>query len=209
VFLIQPQYDMWQILHVHSQAYTPTSVTAFGAQLVKHLQTALFAASTAMHGAFVDSCTRHAMYMCLGRHENIWSGHQIRSTIAVNHTLLHARGLRDEGEHTNWNAAEAFARWYRHSLIVDHLTTTTTTTTTTTVNTQQQELVGMVPGLNWYFQDQDFPCRDCCACSPRIAGQFAPPKPRERAAVSGGGNGLSASPTGAERTGLASIPAAH
>jgi hypothetical protein len=158
VFFIQPQYDTWQILHIHSQGYTAAGVNEYGARLVQQMKYALFEASSAGHGAFVDSCTHHGMFICLGRHENTWSGRQVRSTIDVNTTTLHQHGMEEEGEQTNWNAADAFARWYRHSL------------------RQTEPLRGLVAGLNWYFQERRFPCSDCCACSPRIAGQFAPTK---------------------------------
>jgi hypothetical protein len=174
VFLVQPRFDTWQILHVHSQSYTAESVNAFGEELVRELQQALSLVPRAGHGAFIDSCTHHATRSCLGKHDNTWTSQLIRSTIAADAEALNRLGVTSDPHQTNWNRAEAFQRWYLHSL--------------STEAARRREIAGiegsdgitikggvegMVPGLNWFAQEQPFPCKDCCACSPRIAGQFS------------------------------------
>jgi hypothetical protein len=171
VFLVQPRFDTWQILHIHSQSYTAESVNAYGEQLMRELQTALFSVPYAGHGAFIDSCTHHGTRTCLGKHDNTWSGQRIRSTIAVDATELNSLDVRTSSEEINWNRAEAFQRWYRHSLTVE--AAQRSGRLGSSESGTKKNVQGKVPGLNWFVQDQPFPCKDCCACSPRIAGQFA------------------------------------
>lgn len=147
IFLIQPQFDSWQVLHIYSQTSTAQGVNEYGKQLVQQLKQVLFGASSVGHGAFVDSCFHHGVFN---------SGPLGRSTNDIDAAQLLALGMRDVGGEleTDWNAAEAFARWYRHSLRGD-----------------VAQVRGEVPGLNWFFQDAKFPCKSCCLFSPRIARQ--------------------------------------
>eukprot|EP01032_Pedospumella_encystans_P021764 gene21764-24680_t len=59
MFLLQPQYDYWQILHIFSQAYTAPEVNAYGRNLVSQLKVSLFHEAHPGHGVFIDSCAHH------------------------------------------------------------------------------------------------------------------------------------------------------
>ena len=185
MFLLQPQYDQWQILHIYGREYTPEAVNAYGRELVASLKQTLFHNRHPGHGAFVDSCSHHCT-SCSDSTENTWSGSRIRSTIPTvpnpaaaspNDT---AQGISPSlTAKADWNEAEAFHVWYANSLQIhkeqqkqqlqhsgNSTIASTTTTGTVTVSAPIQ------PGINWFLQDRLYPCADCCKCSVDMAGQL-------------------------------------
>lgn len=143
MFLLQPQYDYWQILHIFSQAYTSAEVNAYGRNLVSKLKISLFHTKHPGHGVFIDSCAHHCT-SCSDETENTWSGNFVRSTGPVASRISNVTDRSDYGRNgsavarsdsveadrsvnnrlnahaadTHYNEAEAFAIWYAHSLLL-------------------------------------------------------------------------------------------
>jgi hypothetical protein len=147
MFLLQPQYDQWQILHIFSQNYTAEEVNAYGRTLLQSLKPTLFHATHPGHGAFVDSCSHHCT-SCSDPSENTWSGSAVRSTINVTPVSASAKA--------DWNEAEAFQVWYANSLLP----------------ARSGKATSIQPGVNWFFQDRPYPCSDCCKCSVNMVAQL-------------------------------------
>lgn len=180
MFVLQPRFDQWQILHIFTQRYTAGGVNAFGQRLLDSLQPSLFHKANPGHGAFVDSCTHHCTG-CSDNSENPWSGDHIRSTIAIDGdggalrnsstranivvnesvSVVHTRQLTGPSPvgrvSNNWNEAEAFALWYERSL------------------SSEPAMRTITPGVNWFFQERPYPCHDCCKCSVDMVGQLRKP----------------------------------
>jgi hypothetical protein len=150
MFLLQPQYDQWQILHIFSQNYTAEEVNAYGRALLQSMKPALFHASHPGHGAFVDSCSHHCT-SCSDPVENTWSGNAVRSTIGVTSVSQSVVAKAD------WNEAEAFQVWYENSMLPSRA---------------GKAAAAIQPGVNWFFQDRPYPCSDCCKCSVDMVAQL-------------------------------------
>jgi hypothetical protein len=145
MFLLQPQYDQWQILHIYSQAYTAEGVNAYGQALVRSLTSTLFHAAHPGHGVFLDSCSHHCT-SCSDHTENSWSGPRVMALVSA--TQL-ANATSTAGGLVQVGQAEAFHTWYQNSL----------TGAVATARAAPQT------GLNWFFQNRTYPCADCCKCS--------------------------------------------
>ena len=195
MFLLQPQYDYWQILHIFSQAYTAPEVNAYGRNLVSQLKVSLFHAAHPGHGVFIDSCAHHCT-SCSDDTENTWSGNHVRSThptlkvtsagnatkrVAQENTsggqgvVATGDGFSAHAADTNFNEAEAFAVWYAHSL------RPVTASASASANASAASVRGaastsaslpVTPGTNWFFQDKPYPCADCCKCSVDMIGRL-------------------------------------
>lgn len=163
MFLLQPQYDQWQVLHIYSQAYTAMGVNAYGRALVASLTDTLFHAAHPGHGVFLDSCSHHCT-SCSDHSENSWSGPRVTATLegaqwlnssspspAASSALV---GLVTGNARVN--EAQAFHLWYENSLraVVE------------TASAPPQ------PGVNWFFQNRTYPCADCCKCSVDMLAQL-------------------------------------
>ncbi|KAJ1417801.1 Pectinacetylesterase-domain-containing protein [Ochromonadaceae sp. CCMP2298] len=114
--------------------YTERAVNRFGYMLVSEIRRTLHEGPPG-HGMFIDSCAHHVTG-CSNPAENTWSGKNVLSS-------------------ENLTPASAFERWYGQSLGLN--TTSIPTKVLGGINNATQ-------GVNWFFQDAQYPCKHCCLC---------------------------------------------
>jgi hypothetical protein len=159
LFLIQPRFDSWQILHIYTQNYTAAGVNAYGARLVNALQQALLYPGNPGHGVFVDSCSHHCT-SCSTSTENTWSGKNVLSTSSYS-----------GNSGTSLTVADAFSRWYNHMLEARPPTAGASPSPPTTPAAAAAQ-PPVLDKYSWFIQDRPYPCSDCCMCSVDVRAQL-------------------------------------
>lgn len=194
LFLLQPQYDYWQILHIFSQAYTSPEVNTYGRGVVKKLKMSLFHAQHPGHGVFIDSCAHHCT-SCSDETENTWSGNHIRSTISMNMSVVSADGALGQKLAEVVAESKADVTASQESSLRRRLSSTPPELPTHVAMSSEAEHfhwneaesfavwyqhsleqpqggAPITPGVNWFFQDRPYPCGDCCSCSTDMIGRL-------------------------------------
>jgi hypothetical protein len=142
IFLLQSQYDYWQIMHIYDQKYTVQGVNDFGRTMILAIKASVFYKGHPGHGIFVDSCVHHCTNCTEG--ENTWSGNSIVS------------------QREKMTPATAFSNWYRHALL--RFYNNQLRGEISPPGLLNYNIKPIYEGKNWFAQDFPFPCEHCCNC---------------------------------------------
>lgn len=136
LFLLHHQYDAWHRDFIFSQKFPAEN-------------------GVAMFSKYARDSVADIEWSFFGGHGHVGVGHGVHIDSCATHTA-HCWGGGTEnaggtGSRMNWNQAETFSAWYNHSL---H----------TPFHSAMVKHAAIVPGVNWFFQDQPYLCESCCTC---------------------------------------------
>lgn len=136
IFIVQPQYDQWQIWHVIGNPALNDLINQIGNQTVYELKHSVL--NKPQHGAFFDACIHHCT-SCSVNTEDSWNGGAVISS------------------KEKLTPAIAFAKWYNDENI-DKLVNSKSRLLVSNDT--------IVRSTHVYQQAKLYPCFDCCACRP-------------------------------------------
>lgn len=149
IFIIQPQYDQWQIWHVYGGPDNYTLLNQIGRSIVQDISSLLL--TKRQNGAFFDACTHHCT-SCSNQPEDSWNGGRIHATFEGNN-------------HTIVTPAIAFARWYSDDSIDKQQSSRSLSymrgLSDGFISTNDRD---MIDNHHVYIQKAEYPCHSCCIC---------------------------------------------